>query len=104
MEYVSNEPSQIQTEFLSLHILPCNNVVEIHEFVQRLELDLKKQNNPALFNVNVTNYSLTYSSPSPTSGVAPLKNSIVGKQIPCEKFGIREITAAFFQRCCIFLY
>jgi len=42
MEYVSNEPSQIQIESLLLHILPHSNAVGVHEFVQILELDLKK--------------------------------------------------------------
>jgi hypothetical protein len=65
VEYVSNEPSQIQTEFLSLRTLPCSNVVEVHEFVQRLELDLKKKTNPALFKVNGSNYFLTYFIPVP---------------------------------------
>jgi hypothetical protein len=55
----------------------------------------KKKIDPALFNVNLNNYSVTYSSSSPTSVAALLKNTTVGKKkTPYEKFGVREITAA----------
>jgi hypothetical protein len=65
LEYVSNEPSQIQTEFLSLHILPYSNVVEVHEFVQRLELDLKKKEKSSIILIYGSNYFLTCFIPVP---------------------------------------
>jgi hypothetical protein len=78
VEFVSNKPSQIQTECLSLRILQHSTAVEVHEFVQRLELDFKKSKEHYL-KANVTRCILRNCNPSPTRQVAFMKNVKVQK-------------------------